>query len=584
MSYKSWSLKTKIMSFGIGVTIGAVVILGIYGITMKTFFDLQTEARQDGEISRILGEIEGDVADMGNAIVHYMSTSKEAEWAEKIKADETAAHHFAELKKVPMSPELSARVQELSGFDEKVFAPLDDKLKASILAKKSKEELLAWYAEHYVPAMEQFNKALTDIQTETEKELEGTYSRQKEKSINGALTIAATLVLMILLSLVAAFIIGGAIARPLENVISNLRRESSEANDSSQNIASASHQLAQSATEQASALQETASSIEEMSAMITKNADNAAKSGTAARNSSEVAHKGKQASEQMIQAINDINLSNASIMKQIEESNQQISDITKVIAEIGNKTKVINDIVFQTKLLSFNASVEAARAGEHGKGFAVVAEEVGNLAQMSGNAAKEIAEMLEGSIRKVEDIVTQTKTKVEHLVSEGRKKVEAGTVIAQKTGKVLEEIVSEVNEVSTMVNEITTATREQAQGIAEINKAMNQMDQVTNQNSSASQQIAAAAESLNSQSQTMANVVGSLEVLVWGEHGTHAQTTSIRAPETTGHSERKQSEPKQGKHDTFTVKAKKVPSEPAVAAPAPEANVPSENDPGFKEV
>ncbi|MBC7465119.1 MAG: hypothetical protein H7256_03945 [Bdellovibrio sp.] len=48
--------------------------------------------------------------------------------------------------------------------------------------------------------------------------------------------------------------------------------------------------------------------------------------------------------------------------------------------EIGNKTKVINDIVFQTKLLSFNASVEAARAGEHGKGFAVVAEEVGKLA------------------------------------------------------------------------------------------------------------------------------------------------------------------------------------------------------------
>jgi len=400
MSYKSWSLKRKIMSFGIGVTIGAVVILGVYGVTMKTFFDLQTEARHDGEISRILGEIEGDVADMGNAIVHYMSTSKETEWAEKIKADEAAVHHFAELKKIPMPPGLLARVQELSGFDEKVFAPLDEKLKSFVLAKKSKEELLAWYADRYVPAMEQFNKALTEVQAETEKELEGTYARQKEKSISGALTIAATLVLMILLSLVAAFIVGGAIARPLENVIANLRRESKEANDSSQNIASASHQLAQSATEQASALQETASSIEEMSAMITKNADNAAKSGTAARNSSEVANKGKQASEQMIQAINDINLSNASIMKQIEESNQQISDITKVIAEIGNKTKVINDIVFQTKLLSFNASVEAARAGEHGKGFAVVAEEVGNLAQMSGNAAKEIAEMLDAESKK----------------------------------------------------------------------------------------------------------------------------------------------------------------------------------------
>ena len=72
-----------------------------------------------------------------------------------------------------------------------------------------------------------------------------------------------------------------------------------------------------------------------------------------------------------------------------------------LISEIGNKTKVINDIVFQTKLLSFNASVEAARAGEHGKGFSVVAEEVGNLAHMSGNSAKEITQLLESSINRV---------------------------------------------------------------------------------------------------------------------------------------------------------------------------------------
>jgi methyl-accepting chemotaxis protein len=78
-------------------------------------------------------------------------------------------------------------------------------------------------------------------------------------------------------------------------------------------------------------------------------------------------------------------------MNQINYSNEQMSEIVKVIQEIETKTKVINDIVFQTKLLSFNASVEAARAGEQGKGFAVVAEEVGNLAQMSGNAAKEIS-------------------------------------------------------------------------------------------------------------------------------------------------------------------------------------------------
>lgn len=76
-------------------------------------------------------------------------------------------------------------------------------------------------------------------------------------------------------------------------------------------------------------------------------------------------------------------------------SNKKITEITKVISEVAAKTQVINEIVFKTKLLSFNASVEAARAGDQGRGFSVVAEEVGNLAKMSGDAAKEISNITE---------------------------------------------------------------------------------------------------------------------------------------------------------------------------------------------
>ncbi|MHA0111674.1 methyl-accepting chemotaxis protein, partial [Klebsiella pneumoniae] len=80
-----------------------------------------------------------------------------------------------------------------------------------------------------------------------------------------------------------------------------------------------------------------------------------------------------------------------------EDANSQLQSISNIIGEISAKTNIINDIVFKTQLLSFNASIEAARAGQHGRGFAVVAEEVGNLAQMSGNAAKEIRALLEDS-------------------------------------------------------------------------------------------------------------------------------------------------------------------------------------------
>ena len=79
---------------------------------------------------------------------------------------------------------------------------------------------------------------------------------------------------------------------------------------------------------------------------------------------------------------------------------------------------MINDIVFQTKLLSFNASVEAERAGEHGKGFAVVAQEVGNLATMSGESAEEITKILDESVKMVQKLVSSNQVEIEKLVQE----------------------------------------------------------------------------------------------------------------------------------------------------------------------
>lgn len=124
----------------------------------------------------------------------------------------------------------------------------------------------------------------------------------------------------------------------------------------------------------------------------------------------------------MITAIEDIHKSNQNMMMSVEKSNANIEEIIQVIHEISNKTKVINEIVFQTKLLSFNASVEAARAGEQGKGFSVVAEEIGSLAAMSGNAAQEISAMLTESTTKVEKIVNTTKSEVGALMIEGKRK------------------------------------------------------------------------------------------------------------------------------------------------------------------
>ncbi len=282
-------------------------------------------------------------------------------------------------------------------------------------------------------------------------------------------------------------------------------------------IAKASDSLSSSTTQQASALQQTSSSIEETSAMISKNAENAKASLEISSRSRKSVGSGKEMIQELITSIDEISSSNAQMVKQIDESNKEIADIIKIINEIGDKTKVINEIVFQTKLLSFNASVEAARAGEHGKGFAVVAEEVGNLAHMSGNSAKEISDLLGESIRTVTDTIEQSKHRIENLVADGKRKVKMGASIAEKCGEVFDDIVVNVNSVNEMINEISAASHEQASGIKEINSAVSDLDHAGKENSTLSHQTSAYADQLRAQVDNLRRTSEELNKLIQGE-------------------------------------------------------------------
>ena len=339
-----------------------------------------------------------------------------------------------------------------------------------------------------------------------------------DPSLRFGLISSALGMIFILILAVLANVVSLTTGRSLEGMITRLRQGSVQVGRTASEVTGSAHSLSEASTEQASALQETAAAIEEINAMIKKSSESSTRSQEVAGQSSEIAKAGKEAVEKMSQAIGEINVSNEAILNQITESNVQIGGIAKVIAEIGEKTKVINDIVFQTKLLSFNASVEAARAGEHGKGFAVVAEEVGNLAQMSGNAAKEISDMLIQSIQNVESIVRETKSKVEHLVTQGREKVQAGVEIVGQCDSVLTEVVNNVGELNEMVTAISVASREQSQGVNEITKAMNELDQTTNANATTSQQVSGFANTLSQESNEMNDIVTELTALVSGGH------------------------------------------------------------------
>lgn len=327
-------------------------------------------------------------------------------------------------------------------------------------------------------------------------------------------------------SLVVGYLFANSISKVLGNISNKLRNGAEEINSTSKKIAKSSSDLSSATQEQAASLQETASSVNEISSMVQRNSDNAEDSRKIAVKSNDAANRGQDVVSSMISAMDEINQSSSEIVQQTEESNREISEIINVINEIENKTKVINEIVFQTKLLSFNASVEAARAGEHGKGFAVVAEEVGSLAQMSGNAAEEISNLLAGSVQKVNTIVNNSKEKIERLVSTSKDRVEMGMNTAKLCGDVLSEIVQSVSELSIRINEITSASKEQSQGVQEISNAMVQLDQVTQQNAAAASEASTAGANLEQQAFVIRQLIVLLQDVINGEN--EANSSSLQ--------------------------------------------------------
>jgi len=281
---------------------------------------------------------------------------------------------------------------------------------------------------------------------------------------------------------------------------------------------------------QTSAIQETVSTIEQINSTVQLSNQKMESSSKEADQSHSIATNGKNVVRNMMTSMEEINESNKEIMHEIMKGNERIEVIVKIINEISNKTSVINDIVFQTKLLSFNASVEAARAGEHGKGFAVVAEEVGNLAQMSGKASTEITAILDESIHKVNAVINETKLNVEKLVTKGNDKVQQGLTIAGECEHVLNEIVINAENVKNMMNDLSQASKEQALAIKNISDAMNSINKNALSNIDSANKSALNSDEISLISKELSLELEQLKIEIFGGLKSNLQAEINHAP------------------------------------------------------
>lgn len=394
-------------------------------------------------------------------------------------------------------------------------------LKAIELAKINDEESNQKLTEIFLVdcpiAAAAYQEVMTKLLNFYTNELMETKKNSKIISNNTDKLILLVSIFGILIGLSIAVFFSRKMAKSIGIISNSLKDSATKFNSGAKLIAKSSGELSGSSSTQLSSLQQTSAAIEQISAMVELTASNSENSSGIANNSLAFAEKGKVIVAKMIESMDLINKSNDQIVNKISENNVQMGEIVKLIEEINDKTKVINDIVFQTKLLSFNASVEAARAGESGKGFAVVAEEVGKLAQMSGAAALEIGSMLDSSTKKVELIAKTTEREMLVLIDSAKETVAMGSSRSKECQHILEEITASIITVTSSVSEISTASLEQSKGLSEVKDAVKDLDETTLLNSDGARASLSLSESLEHQSYDLNLLIEELGEIMYGK-------------------------------------------------------------------
>lgn len=307
------------------------------------------------------------------------------------------------------------------------------------------------------------------------------------------------------------------ISKMLAFITNELRSRIDLLDDNSKNLNSRSSILSAASNEQSASLTQTATALEEVTSMIARTTSAVDLSVKNSKESLGLTQNGVQNIEEMKQAIDSIKKSMEEIHLQVQHGQDDVKLMGKLIQEIEAKTSVINDIVFQTKLLSFNASVEASRAGEHGKGFSVVAEEVGRLAQMSGEQAKEISKIIKESVEKIDEIVASTDKRLEVISEASEKSVKLGIEKSLYCADVLSSIMNQVMEVDRQLLEVDSASKEQLRGIDEIRQAVGELDKTTLQNSQVALEVKDSSTELRDVSEVVSKRVFELKGLTDGE-------------------------------------------------------------------
>ncbi len=285
--------------------------------------------------------------------------------------------------------------------------------------------------------------------------------------------IYVTVALALALGFCFAFFNTRGIVRPISRTMETLRSSSGRLAGASEQMDDASRSLAESASEQAATVEQTAASMEEIAAMM-----------ATGRSSTEQIERLMTGALERVREADDI----------LRRLTAAMDDILGASREISKIHKSIDELAFQTNLLSLNAAIEAARVGEYGSGFAVVAEEVRNLAGRSAESARGASEMIE--------------------TTTGR--IDTGKSLVDSANRVFSEVRRAMEETSDVMEDLTSAAGEQTRAIDQVNRATSEMDRTIQENAASAEETAAALSEMSRQSESLERIVADLGGLIHG--------------------------------------------------------------------
>jgi methyl-accepting chemotaxis protein len=442
-----------------------------------------------------------------DAIVDRESGTVDKELVEEVDgAAASAKETFLELSRNPAaSGEMQTRLAEASAMFDIVTARAHDVFK--LVSARSKDEKAFGDLDDEIDTTRvKMSEILTSLRAKASANETANDKRSEETSLwtLGALTL-------IIMSLIGASLLivrksANKISLQIENASESLGHSGSQVEKETSELERQTLVLTATVTEQAAGVTETVAAMTEIQSILKRNTESLAAASRSLSESAESSSVGLRQSNLMAQALSDLNTASS-----------ELERIVDIVNKISAKTEVINAIVFKTQVLAFNASIEASRAGEHGKGFSAVAQEVGRLADLSGQAAGEIGTLLDSS-----------KSQVNKILSEVTRNLQTTITVSDQVRSHFEGLAGRVTDISRSVADVSMGAKEQLTGIEQCSRAMTEMNAATQEVNHVSVNINEQCNSLRSCVTTIQNATSTLSYIVHGSSGGGAHSGAMQ--------------------------------------------------------